>query len=44
MIQRLLANKCAVEIPVSERYGEQNRFANGDVLFVFASSSGLPFY
>lgn len=44
MIQRLIANKCAVEIPVSERYGEQNRFGNGDVLFVFASSSGLPYY
>ncbi len=35
---------CAVEIPTSERYGEQNRFANGEILFVFASSSGLPFY
>ncbi len=44
MIQKLVANKCAVEIPVSERYGEQNRFGNGTVLFVFASSSGLPFY
>jgi len=43
-IQRLFANKCAVEIPVSERYGEQNRFGAGDVLFVFASSSGLPYY
>lgn len=44
MIQRMFANKCAVEIPTSERYGEQNRFAAGEVLFVFASSSGLPFY
>lgn len=44
MIQRMFANKCAVEIPTSERYGEQNRFGNGTVLFVMASSSGLPFY
>jgi multiple sugar transport system substrate-binding protein len=44
MIQRLFASKCAIEIPVSERYGEQNRFGNGEVLFVFASSSGLPYY
>src|SRR5439155_10314504 len=35
---------CAVEIPTSERNGEQNRFAAGQLLFVFASSSGLPFY
>lgn len=44
MIQRLVANGCAVEIPVSERYGEQNRFGKGDIMFVFASSSGLPYY
>ncbi len=44
MIQRLFKNKCAVEIPAGERFGEQNRFGNGEVLFVFASSSGLPFY
>lgn len=44
MIQRLAANKCLVEIPVSERYGEQNRFASGDILFVFASSSGMAYY
>jgi ABC-type glycerol-3-phosphate transport system substrate-binding protein len=44
MIQRMFKNKCAVEIPTSERNGEQNRFANGEILFVFASSSGLPFY
>lgn len=44
MIQRLFKNKCAVEIPVSERNGEQSRFAAGQVLFVFATSSGLPFY
>lgn len=44
MVQKLFADKCAVEIPTSERYGEQNRFGKGEVLFVFASSSGLPFY
>lgn len=44
MIQRLFEKKCIVEIPTSERFGEQNRFGNGTVLFVFASSSGLPFY
>jgi len=44
MIQRMIANKCAVEIPVSERNGEQSRFAKGDVLFTTGSSSGLPFY
>ena len=44
MIQTLFEKGCAVEIPTSERYGEQNRFGNGEVLFVFASSSGLPFY
>jgi multiple sugar transport system substrate-binding protein/sn-glycerol 3-phosphate transport system substrate-binding protein len=44
MVQRLFKNKCAVEIPTSERFGEQNRFAAGEILFVFASSSGLPFY
>ena len=44
LIQRLFQNKCAVEIPTSERNGEQNRFANGQVLFVFASSSGLANY
>jgi multiple sugar transport system substrate-binding protein/sn-glycerol 3-phosphate transport system substrate-binding protein len=44
MLQRLFQKKCAVEIPTSERFGEQNRFANGEILFVFASSSGLPFY
>ena len=43
-IQTLFAKKCAVEVPVSERNGEQNRFAKGDVLFTFGSSSGLPFY
>jgi multiple sugar transport system substrate-binding protein len=44
MIQRLFEKGCAVEIPTSEKNGEQNRFANGEVLFVLASSSGLPFY
>ena len=44
MIQRMFKNKCAVEIPTSERNGEQNRFAAGQILFTFASSSGLPFY
>ncbi len=43
-IQNLFAKKCAVEVPVSEKNGEQNRFAKGDVLFTFGSSSGLPFY
>lgn len=44
LIQRMFEKGCAVEIPTSERYGEQNRFANGEVMFVLASSSGLPFY
>lgn len=44
MIQRLFKAKTAIEVPASERNGEQNRFAAGDVLFVIASSSGLPFY
>lgn len=44
LIQKLFSKQCAAEIPPSERYGEQNRFASGNVLFVFGSSSGLPFY
>lgn len=44
MIQSLMAKKCIIEIPTSERNGEQNRFAAGQVLFTFGSSSGLPFY
>ncbi len=44
LIQRLFKNKCAVEVPASERNGEQSRFANGNALFTFGSSSGLPFY
>jgi multiple sugar transport system substrate-binding protein len=42
--QRLFKNKQAVEIAPSERFGEQNRFASGNLLYVFGSSSGLPFY
>ncbi len=41
LMQRMFKNKCAVEVPASERNGEQNRFANGQVLFVMGSSSGL---
>lgn len=44
MMQRVFKNKSAVEIPTSERNGEQNRFAAGEILFVFTSSSGLSFY
>jgi multiple sugar transport system substrate-binding protein/sn-glycerol 3-phosphate transport system substrate-binding protein len=44
MIQRMFKNKCAVEVPTSERFGEQNRFGSGQVMFVFGTSSGLPFY
>jgi multiple sugar transport system substrate-binding protein/sn-glycerol 3-phosphate transport system substrate-binding protein len=44
MIQRMFKNKCAVEVPTSERNGEQNRFGAGQALFTFGSSSGLPFY
>ncbi len=44
MMQRMFKNKCAVEVPTSEANGEQNRFGAGNVLFVFGSSSGLPFY
>jgi len=43
-VKNVFANKCAVEIPTSEKYGEQTRFGNGQVLFVFASSSGLLYY
>jgi multiple sugar transport system substrate-binding protein len=41
LIQRMFKTKCAVEVPASERNGAQNRFANGQVLFVMGSSSGL---
>lgn len=43
-VQSLFAKKCAIEIPTSEKYGEQTRFGNGQVMFVFASSSGLLYY
>lgn len=42
--QQLFKNKQALEILPSEAYGEQNRFANGQVMYTFSSSSGLPFY
>jgi len=44
LLRRLFENKCAVEIPSAERFGEQTRFAAQKVLFVMASSTGLPFY
>ncbi len=44
MIQRMFKNGCAVELPKTEANGEQNRFAAGNLLFVTASSTGLPFY
>jgi multiple sugar transport system substrate-binding protein/sn-glycerol 3-phosphate transport system substrate-binding protein len=44
MMQRMFKNKCAIEVPTSERNGEQNRFAAGSALFTLGSSSGLPFY
>lgn len=44
MMQRMFQNKCAVEVPTSERNGEQNRFGAGQALFVFASSSALTAY
>ncbi len=44
MIQRMFKNGCAIEIPSSERNGEQTRFANGKLLFVTSSQAGLPFY
>ena len=44
LIQQLFKNKVAVEIPTSEANSEQGRFGNGEILFVFASSSGLPYY
>lgn len=43
-VQNLFAKKCAVESPVSAGSNAwQTSFAKGDVLFAFASSSGLPF-
>jgi multiple sugar transport system substrate-binding protein/sn-glycerol 3-phosphate transport system substrate-binding protein len=44
MIQRLFEKGCAVEVPTSERFGEQTRFAKGQVLFVLGASSSLTFY
>ncbi|MEP7199653.1 MAG: extracellular solute-binding protein, partial [Chloroflexota bacterium] len=44
MVARVLANKCAVEIPTSESFGNQTRFGNGELLFTMGSSSGLPFF
>ena len=44
MMQRMFKNKCAVEVPTSERNGEQNRFGAGKAMFTLGSSSGLPFY
>ncbi len=44
MMQRLFKNKCATEVPTSERFGEQNRFGAGQALFTLGSSSALPFY
>jgi len=44
MMQRMFKNGCAVQLPKTESFGEQNRFAAGKLLFVTASSSGLPFY
>lgn len=44
LIQRLFKNGCGVELPSSERNGDQTRFANGKLLFVTSSQAGLPFY
>jgi multiple sugar transport system substrate-binding protein len=44
MIQRMAAQGCAVQVSTSERFGEETRFANGQVLFVLASSVSLPYY
>jgi multiple sugar transport system substrate-binding protein/sn-glycerol 3-phosphate transport system substrate-binding protein len=44
LLQRMFKNGCAVELPAAERFGDQSRFAAGKVLFVTASSTGLPFY
>jgi ABC-type glycerol-3-phosphate transport system substrate-binding protein len=44
MIQRMFEKGCAVEVPVSESFGEETRFGQGQVLFVFGASSALPFY
>lgn len=44
MLQRMFRNGCAVQLPSAERNGEQTRFAAQTVLFVTASSTGLPYY
>jgi ABC-type glycerol-3-phosphate transport system substrate-binding protein len=44
MVARLLATKCAVEVPPADSFANQTRFGAGDLLFDFGSSSGLPFY
>jgi len=44
MIQRMFERGCAVEVPSSENFGEQARFAKAQVLFVLASSTSLSFY
>jgi len=44
MLQRMFKNGCAVELPTSESNGEQTRFASQKLLFVSASTTGMPFY
>jgi len=44
MIQRMFEKDCAVEVPTSERFGEETRFGNGEALFVLASSEAISFY
>lgn len=44
MLQRMGKAGCVVQIPSAERNGEQTRFANGNLLFTQASSTGLTFY
>ncbi len=44
LIQRLFKNRCAAQVPYGDPNGEQDRFASGQVLFAFASSSVLANY
>ncbi|HEU5013447.1 MAG TPA: ABC transporter substrate-binding protein [Roseiflexaceae bacterium] len=44
LLKDMFSKKCAVEVPASERNGEQSRFGSGNALFTFGSSSGLPYY
>jgi multiple sugar transport system substrate-binding protein/sn-glycerol 3-phosphate transport system substrate-binding protein len=44
MIQHMFEKGCAVEVPTNDNFGEETRFAQGEALFVFASSASLPFY